>query len=153
MNVISFHKMGDFTYREKPNHASLRMSAVLKRLFDFCTRTEGKAKRCLKDRRTKSCTQPCLNFFSIFKAAISLICCPPQPGDESYETFIQVCSEGLDTVIFELTPRKNYFQSKITHQIGYRSISQSFNYSSFLRVFMCFLPFLGKKYSQSKEEL
>ena len=37
-----------------------------------------------------------LDFFSVFKAAMSLICCPPQPGDESYEIFIQVCSDDLD---------------------------------------------------------
>ena len=39
---------------------------------------------------------------------MSLICCPPQPGDESYETFTQVYNDDLDTGIFELAPRKNY---------------------------------------------
>ena len=40
-----------------------------------------------------------INVILFLKAAVSAICNPPQPGDESYETFIKVGSK----VCFELT--------------------------------------------------
>ena len=96
-------------WREVANHAVVHISTVLKRLFYSYARTEGKVKCYLRKREEQNNV---LNlawfFFSVFKAAMSLICCPPQPGDESYETFIQVCNDDLDTGIFELAPRKNY---------------------------------------------
>ena len=33
--------------------------------------------------------------FFFFKAAVSAICTPPQPGDESYETFIKVRTKSV----------------------------------------------------------
>lgn len=47
-----------------------------------------------------------VQFFFFLKAAMSAICTPPQPGDESYETFIKVRSQGVSNSL----PRINFIK-------------------------------------------
>lgn len=48
-------------------------------------------------RQFRNLMSPSISGSTIGQAAMSLICCPPQPGDESYETFIQEKMAVLDS--------------------------------------------------------
>ena len=97
MSVISFHKMGDFTYIGM--YQTTHQYIYLLYWNGFLTSIQGligKWNATWEKYKNKRIYLTSLDFFSVFKAAMSLICCPPQPGDESYEIFIQVCSDDLD---------------------------------------------------------
>ena len=49
------------------------------------------------------CSKMVRLFFLFLKAAVSAICTPPQPGDESYETFLKVRPKIVSNLPFTIT--------------------------------------------------